>query len=228
MRFSRRVLVLLATATALAAPIAVPNYALAQSDVVQPGQMPDSLLGYAGFQRSTDAFHEIPAGQVMYPSACAPATVDDQYSAPAAHRGREYEVAGFAANGITGPAGVVGADVYAYDSTGHAAQAFDRLRSLFDRQCPLDHDSIGWEFLRDSPITATGSPYAPPRAFTATVSNDALGSRMSVTFAVTDHYVLAAGYRVDSSDPPLDPVTSADIADRAARAALEAVIEHTG
>lgn len=228
MKSTRRGLVVAATAAALAIPTIFTNYAAAQPNSIAPEQMPGPLLGYAGFQRTTDAFREIDPAQVMYPSACAPATVPDQYSTADSHRGRAYEVAGFAAHDVTGPAGEVGADVYSYDSTEGATGAFDRLRSLFDRQCPLDHEAIGWEFLRESPITGTGSPYAPHRAFTATAGNDALGARTSVTFSVLDDYVVAAGYRVETSDAPQDPGTSADIADQAARAALEAVVEHSG
>ncbi|MFI1459296.1 hypothetical protein [Nocardia carnea] len=223
MNFRWTVLVLVAAVTVLVAPSAV-----AQANIIAPEQLPNAHLGYAGFQRNTDAFHEIDPGRVMYPSACAPATADDQYSAPAAHRGREYAVTGFAAMGVTGPKGTVGIDVYAYESPDRAANAFHHLRSLFDRQCPLDHDSIAWELFRESPITGTGSPYAPAQAFTVTAGNEALGSRTSVTFAQRDAYLEAAGYRVDPGSAAPDPGSSAYIADRAARAALEALIERTG
>ncbi|MFD4402209.1 hypothetical protein ACFWPH_05530 [Nocardia sp. NPDC058499] len=223
MNFRRSVLVLVAAVTGLMAPAAV-----AQANTIAPEQLPNTQLGYAGFRRSTDAFQEIDPALVMYPSACAPATVEDQYSAPSAHRGREYPVTGFAAMGNTGPAGTVGVDVYAYEAPDRAASAFHHLRSLFDRQCPFDHDSIAWEFFRESPITGTGSPYAPAQAFTVTAGNETLGSRTSVTFSQRDAYIVAAGYRVDPGGGSPDPDSSAYIADRAARAALEALVERTG
>ncbi|WP_280458101.1 hypothetical protein [Nocardia carnea] len=223
MKFRRYIVVFIATAAAFLTPAVA-----ARADTITPGQMPDSLLGYAGFLRNTDEFHETAAGRVLYPSACAPATVEDQYSHPAAHRGREYPVTGFAAMGVTGPAGTVGVDAYAYESPARTVRAFDALRSLFDGQCPLDHDSIAWEFLRRSPITGTGSPYAPARAFTVTAGNEILGTRTSVTFAVHDSYLVAAGYRVDSGGNAPDRTDSAYIADRAARAALEALAERAG
>ena len=221
MTVRRRILAVVTAVAAFVAPAGI-----GQADPLVPGQLPSSsVLVAAGFQRDTDAFTEIDTGRVMYPSACAPATVDDQYSDPAAHRGREYAVTGFDATGVTGPAGTVGVDAYAYDPAERSAHAFDQLRSLFDRPCPLDHDSIAWEFVRESPITGTESPDTPTQAFTVTAGNEVLGSRISVTFSLHDTQIVAAGYGVDQGGVAPDPDDSADIADRAARAALEALAD---
>lgn len=214
---------ILAVVTAVAAFVAPAG--IGQADPLVPGQLPSSsALVAAGFQRDTDASTEIDTGRVMYPSACAPATVDAQYSDPAGHRGREYAVTGFDAMGVTGPAGTVGVDAYAYDTADRSASAFDHLRSLFDRPCPLDHDSIAWEFVRESPITGTESPDKPAQAFTVTAGNEILGSRITVTFSLHDTHIVAAGYGVDQGGAAPDPDNSAHIADRAAGAALEALV----
>lgn len=202
--------------------------ASAEPNAVAPEQLPDNRIGYVGFQRDTSEYREIPADQPMYPAACGPASVEAQYGHPSGHRGHEYDVTGYSAFDLTGPAGVAGVDVYAYPSAAEAAGQFTALRALHEQQCPFDHDDTAWEFYRESPITETGSMFAPASAFTVTAGNEALGSGTAATLAVRDNYIVAAGYATGASDPPVTSETTADIADAAARAGWEAVLDYTG
>lgn len=211
---------------AVAALLATPFTASAQDrppscggpGTVRADQMPDDVLGYAGFH-PTGEYTETMGTVFLYGSACADSS---QYSEPTGHRGREYPVTGFAAGEVEGPAGEVGADVYQYSDPAAAEAAFSVLRDIHDGcEAPNEFGQVP-QFL---PETGLSDRHASA-SFTSHAGDYlAHGGNDTYSVALSGDYIVVGGYETPSGPdaPVVTHENATAIADQAVRAAFDSV-----